>query len=84
MKKRRSRAEILADISIMEKVKKTAQEKEVVNTESLVKIGIYLSGVKDGKGNLRPLGIVDLEQLWKAIEYLKGDVRYLAERDKKD
>lgn len=57
------------------------QEKKVINTRSLVELAIYLSGVKDGKGDLLPLGTIVLEDLWDAIKYLQGDVRFKAERD---
>lgn len=62
----------------------TLQEKIMVNTKSLSELAIYLSGVKDGKGNLLPLGTIVLEDLWNAVKYLQGDVRYIAERDKKE
>lgn len=52
------------------------QEKIIVGTDSLKDLAIYLSGVKDGKGNLLPLGTVVLDDLWSAIKYLQGDVRY--------
>ena len=52
------------------------QEKEIVSTKSLSELAIYLEGVKQGKGNLLPLGTEHLEQLWKTIKYLRGDVRY--------
>ena len=42
------------------------------NIESLKQIAFYLSGLKDGKGNLLPLGTVVLEDLWDAIKYLQG------------
>lgn len=58
-------------------------EKMTVNTKSLLDLAIYLSGVKDGKGNLLPLGTIVLDDLWAAIKYLQGDVRYTAERDLK-
>ena len=59
------------------------QEKIIINTKSLSDLAIYLSGVKDGKGNLLPLGIIVLDDLWNTVKYLQGDVRYIAERDKK-
>lgn len=62
----------------------TLQEKIMINTKSLSELAIYLSGVKDGKGNLLPLGTIVLEDLWNAVKYLQGDVRYIAERDKKE
>jgi len=59
------------------------QEKIIVGTSSLKDLAIYLSGVKDGKGSLQPLGTIVLEDLWNAIKYLQGDVRYTCpERDK--
>ncbi len=57
------------------------QEKIKVNTQSLKDLAIYLSGVKDGKGNLLPLGTIVLEDLWNAIKYLQGDQRFISERD---
>lgn len=57
------------------------QEKVLINTKSLCDIAIYLSGVKDGKGNLLPLGNIVLEDLWATVKYLQGDVRYKAEKD---
>lgn len=68
----------------MNEKNKSSQEKEYINTKSLCDLAIYLSGVKDGKGNLLPLGNIVLEDLWKAIHYLRGDRRYIAERDKND
>jgi len=60
------------------------QEKIIVGTDSLKELAIYLSGVKDGKGNLLPLGTVVLDELWNAIKYLQGDVRYTCpKRDNK-
>lgn len=59
------------------------QEKKIINTQSLKNIAIYLSGVKDGKGDLLPLGTIVLEDLWDAVKYLEGDVRFIAERDGK-
>ncbi len=67
----------------MEDVQKTAQERVMINTDSLKSIAIYLSGVKDGKGNLLPLGTIVLDDLWHAISYLQGNNLYIAERDKK-
>ena len=58
-----------------------SMEKELINTNSLNEIAIYLSGVKDGKGNLLPLGTIVLEDLWRTIKYLEGDMRYKANRD---
>ncbi|MCP5063610.1 MAG: hypothetical protein GY936_14280 [Ignavibacteriae bacterium] len=52
------------------------QEKIIVGTDNLKDLAIYLSGVKDGKGNLLPLGTVVLDDLWNAIKYLQGDGRY--------
>ena len=58
------------------------QEKKKINVQSLKDIAIYLSGIKDGKGNLLPLGIIALDDLFNAISYLQGDVRFIADRDK--
>lgn len=63
--------------------KNAVQEKIRVDEGSLKSLAIYLSGIKDGKGNLLPLGTDVLEQLWNAIGYLQGDVRYSAKRDSK-
>ena len=54
----------------------TAEEKQVISIENLSQLAIYLEGMKQGKGNLLPLGTVHLENLWKTIKYLQGDVRY--------
>jgi hypothetical protein len=59
---------------------KASQEKINVDTRSLSIIAIYLEGIKAGKGNLSPLGTYDLEQLWNAIHYLNGDVRYKCDK----
>jgi hypothetical protein len=57
------------------------QEKVIVNVRSLKEIAIYLSGLKDGRGNLLPLGTIVLDDLWNAIKYLQGDVTITAPRD---
>ncbi len=62
---------------------KPVQERKMINTQSLKDLAIYLSGVKDGKGNLLPLGTIVLDDLWDAVKYLQGDVRFIAERDDK-
>jgi len=59
------------------------QEKQEISTQSLKDLAIYLSGVKDGKGNLLPLGTIVLEDLWDAIKYIEGDTRFTAKRDRK-
>jgi hypothetical protein len=59
------------------------QEIKTIDTDSLSRLAIYLCGLKDGKGNLYPLGTIVLEDLWDAISYLRGDVRFKAERDNK-
>ena len=61
--------------------KQPFQEKVKVSTESLKSLAIYLSGLKDGKGNLLPLGTIVLDDLWNTISYLDGDVRFTAKRD---
>ena len=55
----------------------------MINTKSLSDIAIYLSGIKDGKGDLLPLGTIVLDDLWSAIRYLQGDAGFVAERDHK-
>jgi len=60
-----------------------AQERVKIDTNSLKSLAIYLSGLKDGKGNLLPLGTIVLEELWNTISYLQGDVRFTSERDDK-
>ncbi len=64
------------------KDKQPQQERKQIDTQSLVSIAIYLSGVKDGKGNLLPLGTIALDNLWDAIKYLQGDVRFISDRDR--
>ena len=59
------------------------QERVKIDTNSLKSLAIYLSGLKDGKGNLLPLGEIVLEELWNTISYLQGDVRFTSERDDK-
>lgn len=63
--------------------KQPVQERKMINTKSLSDLAIYLSGVKDGKGNLLPLGTIVLDDLWDAVKYLQGDVRFISERDVK-
>lgn len=62
---------------------KPVQERKMINTQSLKDLAIYLSGVKDGKGNLLPLGTIVLDDLWDAVKYLQGDVGFIADRDDK-
>ena len=59
------------------------QEKTEISTQSLKDLAIYLSGIKDGKGNLLPLGTIVLDDLWDAIKYIEGDTRFTAKRDRK-
>ena len=47
--------------------KQQFQEKIKVSTESLKSLAIYLSGFKDGKGNILPLGTIVLDDLCNAI-----------------
>ena len=44
-----------------------------IEIASLERIAFYLEGVKQGKGDLLPLGFHDLEQLWNAIHNLKRE-----------
>ena len=67
----------------MKEKTKPVQERKMINTQSLKDLAIYLSGLKDGKGNLLPLGTIVLDDLWDAVKYLQGDVRFIAERDGK-
>lgn len=66
------------------KEEKSSQEIKTISTKCLADLALYLSGLKDGKGNLLPLGTIVLDELWATIKYLQGDVRYNAERDLKD
>jgi hypothetical protein len=63
--------------------KQASQEIVKIDTGSLKSLAIYLSGLKDGKGNLLPLGTIVLDDLWNAISYLDGDVRFTAKRDER-
>jgi len=63
--------------------KQPVQERKMINTKSLSDLAIYLSGVKDGKGNFLPLGTIVLDDLWDTINYLQGDARFISERDSK-
>ena len=44
-----------------------------IEIASLERIAFFLEGVKQGKGDLLPLGFHDLEQLWNAIHNLKRE-----------
>jgi hypothetical protein len=44
-----------------------------INVQSLISIAIYFEGVKFGKGDIHPLGNNDLQELWKAIYFLKNN-----------
>ena len=66
---------------------RTSISRQEIQVDSLKTIAIYLEGVKQGRGgNLLPLGNNDLEQLWNAIAFLKGDERFTAinPQEKKD
>ncbi len=52
------------------------QEKVPIDTNGLVRLAIFLEGYKLGKGNIHPLGTIELVNLWNAISYLQGDVCY--------
>ncbi len=60
---------------------KTAMAKTPISTEDLASLAIWLSGFKEGRGNIRPLGTVALDNLWNTIHYLKGDVRFYNPKD---
>jgi hypothetical protein len=72
---------MLAAVFIMDN--QPVQERVKIDTNSLKSLAIYLSGLKDGKGNLLPLGTIVLDDLWNTISYLDGDVRFTAKRDEK-
>ena len=57
-------------------------EKVKINSEALHYLLLYMSGMKDGKGNLLPLGTIVLDELQNTISYLRGDNRFYADRDK--
>ena len=61
--------------------KQPMEEKKTINVQSLKDIAIYLSGVRDGKGNLLPLGTIVLDDLWNTIQYLQGSRMFISERD---
>ena len=61
--------------------KQPVEEKKTINVQSLKDIAIYLSGVRDGKGNLLPLGTIVLDDLWNTIQYLQGSRMFISERD---
>lgn len=63
------------------KTNDTEEVRVMINTKSLCDLALYLSGLKDGKGNLLPLGTNVLDDLWNVVSYLRGDVKYIAERD---
>lgn len=62
---------------------KTAQEIQTINTDDLKLLAVYLEGIKQGKGNLLPLGTIVLETLWNTIAYLQGSPLYKSYRDEK-
>ena len=63
---------------------KPVMERKEINTRSLRMLAIYLTGLKDGKGNLHPLGTIVLDDLWDAIKYLQGSSMYkCSKRDEK-
>lgn len=53
-------------------ITKTAQE---YARESLVKIGYFLEGIKQGKGNVLPLGERDLENLWLIAKWIEKPLK---------
>ena len=52
--------------------------------DSLIKIALYLEGYKKGKGDILPLGVHDLEQLWDVIEILKRPIEFSGSTNEKD
>lgn len=51
---------------------KTAQEHA---RESLVKIGYFLEGMKQGKGDVLPLGDNDLNNLWLIVKWIQKPLK---------
>lgn len=49
---------------------------ETIDLQSVWKIYIFLSGYAQGKGNILPLGTVQLDELYKLLKFSQGDVRY--------
>jgi len=45
--------------------------KEPPNINDLKDIAIFLEGIKQGKGNIQPLGFIQLESLWDIYKELK-------------
>ncbi len=49
--------------------------KEPPNIEDLKEIAIFLEGIKQGKGNILPLGFIQLESLWDIYKDLRAKKR---------
>jgi len=55
----------------------TSQDMINIDTTSPARLAVFLEGYKLGKGgHIRPLGNIDLENLWNTISYLRNDMRY--------
>lgn len=50
-----------------------------IDINSLKNIAFYLEGIKQGQGNLAPLGTASLEQLWNAIIFLQRYENFVKE-----
>jgi hypothetical protein len=55
-----------------EKANDVEKKKLSTRIDSLKNIAIYLEGIKQGKGDLLPLGNRDLVHLWDAVSYLNN------------
>lgn len=51
-----------------------------IDVDALRDLALYLSGVKEGKGNLLPLGTIVLDNLWNTISYLNGNDSFIVEK----
>ena len=56
-------------------------EKKPINTKALWSLHTFLSGMAQGKGNLRPLGLEVLDDLENTIKYLEGDERFITPKE---
>ena len=47
-------------------------KEEQPNVDGLVSVAIFLEGIKLGRGgNIHPLGNIEIDNLWKAIRFLR-------------
>jgi len=54
------------------KPKMKTQENPVIDVGALKLLAYYLSGVKDGRGDLLPLGSNVIDELFNAIRYIEN------------